>query len=132
MRLGWPMRRWRRRRGTGWTGCGRRFLSAAVDGASLALTYGEALDEGSRPASGDFTVEVGGNGRSVTGVSISGSVLTLFLNPAVEHGDMGIRVSYTVPDGGGGQPDPGCGGQRRTGAEQPVGDQHHRGPQHGA
>ena len=80
------------------------FVSAAVDGASLALTYGEALDEGSRPATGDFTVEMGGSGRSVTGVSVSGSVLTLFLNPAVEHGDTGIRVSYTVPTGVGANP----------------------------
>ena len=71
------------------------FVSAAVDGSSLALTYGEALDGGSRPASGDFTVEVGGSGRSVSGISISGSVVTLTLNPAVEHGDTGIRVSYS-------------------------------------
>ena len=71
--------------------------SAAVNEAVLTLTYGEALDSGSRPASGDFTVEVDGDGRSVSGVSISGSVVTLFLNPAVEHGDTGIRVSYT-PD----------------------------------
>ena len=80
------------------------FLSAAVDGASLTLTYGEALDGGSRPASGDFTVEVDGAGRSVTGVSVSGSVVTLTLNPAVEHGDTGIRVSYTVPTGVGANP----------------------------
>ena len=71
------------------------FVSAAVDGSSLTLSYGEALDSGSRPASGDFTVEVEGSGRSVSGVSISGSVVTLALNPAVEHGDTGIRVSYT-------------------------------------
>ena len=80
------------------------FLSAAVDGSSLALTYGEALDGGSRPASGDFTVEVDGAGRSVTGVSVSGSVVTLTLNPTVEHGDTGIRVSYTVPTGVGANP----------------------------
>ena len=80
------------------------FLSAAVDGASLTLTYGEALDGGSRPASGDFTVEVGGSGRSVTGVSVSGSGVTLTLNPAVEHGDTGIRASYTVPAGVGANP----------------------------
>ena len=80
------------------------FLSAAVDGSSLTLTYGEALDGGSRPASGDFTVEVGGSGRSVSGISISGSVVTLTLNPAVEHGDTGIRVSYTVPTGVGANP----------------------------
>ncbi len=80
------------------------FLSAAVDGSSLTLTYGEGLDGGSRPASGDFTVEVDGSGRSVTGVSLSGSEVTLFLNPAVEHGDTGIRVSYTVPAGVGANP----------------------------
>ena len=80
------------------------FVSAAVDGSSLTLTYGEALDGGSRPAPGDFTVEVDGSGRSVTGVSVSGSVVTLTLNPVVEHGDTGIRVSYTVPAGVGANP----------------------------
>ena len=68
---------------------------AAVDASSLALTYGEALDEGSRPAPGDFTVQVDGTARSVSGVSVSGSVVILTLNPAVEHGATGIRVSYT-------------------------------------
>ena len=71
------------------------FVSAAVDGSSLTLTYGEALDPGSRPAAGDFTVQVDGSGRNVSGVSVSGRVVTLTLNPAVEHGDTGIRVSYT-------------------------------------
>ena len=71
------------------------FQSAAVDGSSLALTYREALDGGSRPAPGDFTVAVGGSERTVNGVSVSGSVVTLTLNPAVEHGDTGIRVSYS-------------------------------------
>ena len=80
------------------------FLGAAVDGAALTLTYGEGLDAGSRPESGDFTVEVDGSGRSVSGVSISGSVVTLRLDPAVEHGDTGIRVSYTVPTGAGANP----------------------------
>ena len=70
-------------------------LSAAVDGASLTLTYMESLDGGSRPATGDFTVEVDGNGRSVSAVSVSGSVVTLTLDPAVEHGDTGIRVNYS-------------------------------------
>ena len=80
------------------------FVSAAVDGSSLTLTYREALDGGSRPVSGDFAVQVDGAGRSVTGVSISGSVVTLTLNPEVEHGDTGIRVSYTVPTGVGANP----------------------------
>ncbi len=72
------------------------FVSAAVDGASLTLAYRESLDGGSEPASGDFTVTVGGSGRTVSDASVSGSVVTLTLNPAVEHGDTGIRVSYTV------------------------------------
>ena len=80
------------------------FVGAGVDGSSLTLSYGEALDGGSRPAAGDFTVEVEGSGRSVSGVSLSGSVVTLFLNPAVVHGDTGIRVSYTVPTGVGANP----------------------------
>ena len=80
------------------------FVSAAVDGASLTLTYGEALDEGSRPAPGDFTVQVDGTARSVSGVSVSGRVVILTLNPVVEHGDTGIRVSYTVPTGVGANP----------------------------
>ena len=80
------------------------FVSAAVDGSSLTLTYGEALDGSSRPATGDFTVEVDGSGRSVSGVSVSGSEVTLFLNPAVVHGDTGVRVSYTVPTGVGANP----------------------------
>ena len=71
------------------------FVSAAVDGDSLTLTYREALDGGSRPAAGAFTVTVGGSGRTVSGVSVSGSVVTLTLNPEVEHGDTGIQVSYT-------------------------------------
>ena len=91
------MKRWLTQAGHKVDGVRPSLLSAAVDGSSLALTYGEALDGGSRPASGDFTVEVGGSGRNVTGVSVSGSVVTLFLNPVVEHGDTGIRVSYT-PD----------------------------------
>ena len=71
------------------------FASAAVDGVSLTLTYGETLDGGSTPAPGDFTVTVEGAGRTVSGVSISGAVVTLTLITAVEQGDSGIRVSYT-------------------------------------
>ena len=71
------------------------FVSAAVDGASLTLTYGETLDGAARPAAGDFTIAVGNSGRTVTGVSVSGSTVTLTLNPALEHGNAGIRVSYS-------------------------------------
>ena len=71
------------------------FVSAAVDGSTLTLTYGEALDGGSRPASGDFTVQVGSNERTVNAVDIVGTTVTLTLSLAVEHGDTGIRVSYS-------------------------------------
>ena len=71
------------------------FVSAAVNEAELTLTYGEALDGSSRTGTGDFTVEVGGTGRSVTAVSVSGSAVTLTLDPVVEHEDTGITVSYT-------------------------------------
>ena len=103
------------------------FVSAAVDGASLTLTYGEALDEGSRPLPGDFTVQVEGGGRTVSGVSVSGRVVDADPQPgggARRHGNSGeLHTGY--------QPDPGRGGQRRSGAEQPVGDQYHGCPQHG-
>ena len=104
IRRSWPTRRLAAQAGHKVDGVRPAFVSAAVDGSSLTLTYGEALDGGSRPASGDFTVEVGGSGRSVAGVSLSGSLVTLALNPAVVHGDTGIRVSYTVPAGVGANP----------------------------
>ena len=105
----------------GGRGAGRRLSSAAVVGASLTLTYGEALDGGSRPAPADFTVEVDGSGRSVSAVSVRGSVVTLTLDPAVEHGDTGIRVNYSP----GTRPIRDAVGNDAAGAEQPVGDQYH-------
>ena len=71
------------------------FVSAAVDGDALTLAYDEALDGGSEPASGAFTVTVGGAGRTVSDVSVSGSSVALTLDTAVEQGDTAIRVSYT-------------------------------------
>ena len=71
--------------------------SAAVVGDALTLTYGEALDGSSTPATGDFTVNVESAGRTVSNVAIGGSTVTLTLDPAVEHGDTGITVSYRVP-----------------------------------
>ena len=68
--------------------------SASVNGATLTLTYGEALDGSSRPAAGDFTVAGGNSARTVSNVAMSGRAVTLTLDPAVEHGETGIRVSY--------------------------------------
>ena len=68
--------------------------SAVVNGATLTLNYGEALDGTSTPAVGDFTVAGGNSARTVSNVAVSGQAVTLTLNPAVEHGETGIRVSY--------------------------------------
>ena len=70
-------------------------LGAAVDGASLTLTYSEVLDGGSRPGAGDFTVSGGDSARTVSNVAVSGSTVELTLDPAAEHGETGITVSYT-------------------------------------
>ena len=68
--------------------------SAAVNGAALTLTYGEALDESSTPATDAFTVTVAGSGRTVTHVSVIGKVVTLTLASAVAHGET-VTVSYS-------------------------------------
>ena len=70
--------------------------TAAVNGASLVLTYNEALDTGSTPAATDYTVTVAGSQRTVSDVAISGSAVTLTLSPAVTDGQA-VTVSYTVP-----------------------------------
>ena len=68
--------------------------SAIVDGDILTLTYGEALDEDSVPASTDFTVMVGSDpSRAITGVAVKGSAVTLMLATRV-RGDDEVTVSY--------------------------------------
>ena len=71
-------------------------LTATVDGATLTLTYDEALDENSEPSSDAFSVTVGGTDRAVDGVSVSGSSVILTLGSAVASGAT-VTVSYTVP-----------------------------------
>ena len=70
--------------------------SAAVNLATLVLTYNEALDIGSSPASSAFTVTVEGASRAVTGVSVTGNAVSLTLDSAVLPGEA-VTVSYTVP-----------------------------------
>ena len=70
--------------------------TATVDGATLTLTYDEALDEASGLAADAFSVTVGGTGRAVDGVSVSGSSVILTLGSAVTSEDT-VTVSYTVP-----------------------------------
>ena len=70
--------------------------SAAVDGATLTITFSEALAETPVPATATFSVTVGEAARGVDSVSISGSVVTLTLNTAVAYGDT-VTVGYGVP-----------------------------------
>ena len=72
--------------------------AASVDGATLTLSFNEAIDEDSEPAATAFTVTVSGNVRAVDSVDVSGGVVTLTLASAVMSQDT-VTVSYTVPVG---------------------------------
>ena len=75
-----------------------------VDGATLAVTFDEALDAASVPAApGGFTVTVTRGGSAVSGhtvsalsLSSSGTVLTLTLAQAVRSGDA-VVLAYAKP-----------------------------------
>ena len=77
--------------------------SASVDGATLTLTFGEALDEDSKPPASAFAVAVAGSARAVDTAAVSGSVVTLTLTSAVSLGEA-VTVGYTVPTGAGAKP----------------------------
>ncbi len=70
-------------------------VSAAIDaaGTSLTLTYNEALDAGSTPATGAFSL-AGTLGSSVTAVLVTGSAVVLTVSPAVVSTET-VTVSYT-------------------------------------
>ena len=70
--------------------------SAAVDGATLTLTYNEDLDTGVTLPASAFAVMVGDATRSLDTVSVSGSAVTLTLSTAVESGDT-VTVDHAVP-----------------------------------
>ena len=69
---------------------------ASVDAATLTLTFNEALNEDSEPATTAFTVSVSGNVRAVDSVDVTGSSVTLTLASAVTSQDA-VTVSYAVP-----------------------------------
>ncbi len=66
--------------------------TAAANGATLTLTYNEALNPASVPAAGAFSVN---GGHSVTAVNVTGSTVALTLSPAVIAGEAGLTLSYT-------------------------------------
>ena len=80
------------------TAAGLQLQSATVDGATLTLTYNEALDTGVTLGTTPFAVNVNGSSRSLIGVGVGESNVLLLLSSAVEAGDT-VTVDYTAPDG---------------------------------
>ena len=82
------------------------FASAAVDGATLTVTFDEALDEAVAPAGSAFTVTAvaaDGEARAIAGTGttgVAGAAVTVTLAGAVAHGEM-LTVAYAPPDDGG-------------------------------
>ena len=72
--------------------------AASVAGATMTITFDEALAEVQAPASTAFAVTVAGNSRGVSAVAVSGSAVTLTLVTAVSEGDA-VTVDYTAPTG---------------------------------
>ena len=72
--------------------------AVSVNGATLTVTFDEALAEVQAPASTAFAVTVAGNSRGVSAVAVSGSAVTLTLVTAVFAGEA-VTVDYTVPTG---------------------------------
>ena len=73
------------------------FSRASVNGGSLSLNYTAALDTGSVPATGQFTVTFDGTANAVTAVAVAGRRVTLTLTTAALSTTSNILVSYTVP-----------------------------------
>ena len=73
-------------------------VEATVDGASLTLTFGEALDESSIPAAASFAVTVAGAARGVDAVAVADTTVMLTLASAVASGET-VTVGYTAPVG---------------------------------
>lgn len=75
------------------------FTSAAVNGSTLKLTYGESLDATNIPAANAFAVLVGGQAATVSNVAVTGSTVTLTLAQAVTNGQT-VTVGYADPSNG--------------------------------
>ena len=69
---------------------------AVVNGATLTLTYDEALDGSSTPVALAFTVNVEGAQRRVSRVAVSGTAVTLTLESEVGVGQA-VRLTYRAP-----------------------------------
>ena len=72
--------------------------AASVDGATLTITFSEALDTAEVPDKSAFTVSVAGSSRGVDTAAVSGNVVTLTLASTVSSEDA-VTVDYTAPTG---------------------------------
>jgi len=70
--------------------------SAVVNGASLVLTYNEALNAASDAAANSYMVSVGGSPVVVKSVDANGSTVSLTLAAPVLNGQA-VNISYTPP-----------------------------------
>ena len=76
--------------------------TATIDGTELVLNYDEALNEGSEPAPGAFSVSVvdavtdDASTPAISGVSFETSQVKLTLAAAVRHDDA-VTITYTQP-----------------------------------
>ena len=76
---------------------------ATVNGTTLTLRFDEALNAGSSPSGGAFTVTAtpwGGTARTIAGsgrARISGATATLTLASSVNHDDTTVTVRYVQP-----------------------------------
>ncbi|MCY4508019.1 MAG: SwmB domain-containing protein, partial [Acidobacteria bacterium] len=68
---------------------------AVVTGTKLVLYYGEALDTGSMPAAGDYTVTAGTTAQTVSTVSIGAGAVTLTLSASVAA-SAAVTVDYAA------------------------------------
>ena len=69
-------------------------VTATADSTSLVLAYDEALDTGSVPVIGDFSIVTDG-AAVLDAVGVSGTDVTLTLSPGVASGDA-LTVTYTA------------------------------------
>ena len=81
--------------------------SASVSGATLTITFAEALDTTTAPDKSAFTVSGTASATSVTGVAFKAGDATkveLTVDPAVGAAETGITLGYTPPSGDGANP----------------------------
>ena len=74
-----------------------RLTGASVNGATLTLTFSEALDTGSVPAGVQFSATIGLTAHTPTGVRVEGETVTLtFTTTSARHGQS-VELNYTKP-----------------------------------